>query len=461
MKTLFCTALALATLFCSFPYSHAENNKPLRILAIGNSFTHDTFEYLPQIAEAAGCDMEFAVLYIGGSQLSQHIENAQNDLPNYEYGYTQNGKWIRVNGYTIRQALEAGPWDYVSLQQHAVLAAQPDTLDDVQILIDYVHSFCPQAKIIWNMPWSYTDAATEFNVRRFFPDQLSHYQGIVEVTQEKILHHPSISILAYPGTAIQNARTSMLGRRQPTLFRDNIHLSLYHGRYIAGLAFFAALTGYDVENLDLFDDENYKVIAVESVKNAMAHPFEITPSLYTYDEDLLFSIPTDSLYSLYGGWKAYNGSRYAWLLRGNRGWRYDVSIADHLLYGNTLSLTMQETDGVNLLFVSNLPVETGISSNALLQFKFYFSKGAFSAGNVITLHLRSGEAAENGFTWEITSANLKEETWNQIELPFSQAYITGDGFNTAKFKELNLVFDQVSGNATLQFAHIALKDMPQ
>lgn len=105
------TAFVHADLFLLSCISRRKrrSQSPIRVLAIVNSFTHDTFEYLPQIAEAAGYDMEFAVLFIGGSQLSQHIENAKNDLPNFEYGYTQNGKWIRLNGYSIRQALEAGP----------------------------------------------------------------------------------------------------------------------------------------------------------------------------------------------------------------------------------------------------------------------------------------------------------------------------------------------------------------
>ena len=216
MRCFLYVLLVLFALSALLPVALAEEAqaRPIRVLAIGNSFTHDTFEYLPQIAEAAGYDMEFAVLFIGNSQLSQHVENAQNDLPLYEYGYTLNGKWIRVNGYTIRQALEMGPWDYVSLQQQAVLAGVPENLDDVPVLIDYVHAFCPDAKIIWNMTWSYTNASTDNNVRQYFANHVMHYQAVAEATREKILPDPQIAVISPAGTAVENARTSILGQRQ-------------------------------------------------------------------------------------------------------------------------------------------------------------------------------------------------------------------------------------------------------
>lgn len=461
-RSIICLLLAFLVICSSFPVSLGENtdqSSPIRVLAIGNSFTHDTFEYLPQIAEAAGYNMEFGVLYIGGSQLSQHADNAKNDLPNYEYGYTQNGKWIRINGYTIRQALETESWDYVSLQQQAVLAGIPESLNDIPFLMDYIRSYCPEVKFIWNMTWSYTDAANDFNVRQYFTNHTTHYQAIVKTAQEKILTNPDIVILSPTGTAIENARTSDLGKRQATLFRDNIHLSMYWGRYIAGMTFFSALTGFDVEKLS-FDDENYKAIAVESVKNAMAQPFEKTTSRFPVSSARLYTIPTDSLYGLYGGWKAHNGSKYSWLVRGNRGWKYDVQSQSHTLYGSILSLRMQETDRIDLLYSLNLPDATGISPNGRLQFLFYSSPDAFPAGSAITIHLCSGEKAENSLTWHLPADQIVENTWQTILLPFDQAEKNGGEFNPSQFKELHIFCDQAEKDALLQWAQIELEDLP-
>ncbi|MBQ2930143.1 MAG: DUF4886 domain-containing protein [Clostridia bacterium] len=461
MRCFLFLLIALAALTACFPAVLAEEAaaRPVRVLAIGNSFTHDTFEYLPQLAEAAGYNMEFAVLYIGGSQLSQHVENAQNDLPNYEYGYTLNGKWIRVNGYTIRQALEMGPWDYISLQQQAVLAGVPETLNDVNVLMDYVHAFCPEAQIIWNMTWAYTNAATDFNVREYFANHKAQYEGITDATQEMILPNAGISLIVPTGTAVENARTSFLGKRQHTLFRDNIHLSLYTGRYIAGMTFFSALTGFDVSALS-FDDENYKAVAVECVQNALARPFAVTPSQCPASDAALYTIPTDTLYGMYGGWKANGGSKYSWLMRGNRGWKYDVDIQTDWSYGGAVSLRMQETDAVNLLYTLNMPGATGISGNARLQFMFSASPEAFPADSAMTIVLRSGEVAEHSLTWTIPAGQLTSEGWQTILLPFGQAEKTGDGFAPNRFKELQIFCDQVQQDAQLQWAQIEIEETP-
>lgn len=455
---MLCLMLTAALLCSVLPAASAESidpRKPIRVLAIGNSYTHDTFEYLPQIAEAAGYDMEFAVLYIGSSQLSQHVENAHNDLPNYEYGYTENGKWIRINGYTIRQALEMGCWDYVSLQQQSVLAGVPETLDDVHVLIDYVHSFCPEAEIIWNMTWSRTDIA---NLYQDFANHSIHYQAITKAAQEKILTNPEVHIISPTGTAVENARSSYLGKRQLTLFRDNSHLSMYYGRYIAGMTFFSALTGFDVSALN-FDDEDYKAVAVESVKNALAQPFDTTPSQYPASDATLYSIPTDSLYGLYGGWKAHNGSKYSWLVRGNRGWKYDVTNQSHMRYGGTICLSMQEDAAVDLLYSLNLPDDTGISGDAQLQFYLRASADAFPEDGQITGALRCGDEAEHSLTWKISADTLSENEWQYIVLPFSQAERTGEGFVPSRFKELQILCDEVHKDAVLQLAQIELEEI--
>ena len=97
-----------------------------------------------------------------------------------------------------------------------------------------------------------------------------------------------IKILVPSGTAIQNARTSYLG---DTLNRDGTHLDYGVGRYIAALTFMAALTGADISEIewaptnigeDVRDvDAAARVVAIESVINALKNPYEVTQSQYT------------------------------------------------------------------------------------------------------------------------------------------------------------------------------------
>lgn len=52
-----------------------SNPDTLRILAVGNSFSDDGTEYLPELLEAAGIhNVIVARLYIGGCSLERHCE---------------------------------------------------------------------------------------------------------------------------------------------------------------------------------------------------------------------------------------------------------------------------------------------------------------------------------------------------------------------------------------------------
>ena len=106
------------------------------------------------------------------------------------------------------------------------------------------------------------------------------YKAITRTVQAKVLPNKEISIIVPNATSIQNARTSYLG---DTLTRDGYHLSYDIGRYIAGVTFFHAVTGIDVNALtyapDGVSDEARKV-AIESAIHAVKAPYEVTPSKY-------------------------------------------------------------------------------------------------------------------------------------------------------------------------------------
>ena len=60
--------------------------KPLKLLAIGNSFSEDAIEQnLFELAAATGHQMVIGNMYIGGCSLERHWGNARNDKPDYNY----------------------------------------------------------------------------------------------------------------------------------------------------------------------------------------------------------------------------------------------------------------------------------------------------------------------------------------------------------------------------------------
>jgi len=60
--------------------------KTVRILAIGNSFSQDAVEqYLHELAEAEGISTIIGNMFIGGCSLERHVKNARDNAPAYAY----------------------------------------------------------------------------------------------------------------------------------------------------------------------------------------------------------------------------------------------------------------------------------------------------------------------------------------------------------------------------------------
>ncbi|MBQ4118544.1 MAG: DUF4886 domain-containing protein, partial [Oscillospiraceae bacterium] len=112
-------------------------------------------------------------------------------------------------------------------------------------------------------------------------DQMTMYNAIISAVQNKIVTNGNFDFIIPNGTAVQNSRTSLLG---DTTTRDGYHMSNDYGRYLTGLAFVKTVTGLDISGVKYAPsgvDGEEKAIAIESVNNACAKPFEVTKSAYT------------------------------------------------------------------------------------------------------------------------------------------------------------------------------------
>ena len=113
--------------------------KTVRILAIGNSFSQDAVEqYLHELAEAEGISTIIGNMFIGGCSLERHVKNARDNAPAYAYrkigtdGKKQNDSYCIWNdkediavGLTLEQTLDF-EFDGVKLRDFI-------TTDDVEI----------------------------------------------------------------------------------------------------------------------------------------------------------------------------------------------------------------------------------------------------------------------------------------------------------------------------------------
>lgn len=266
---------------CGHFAADVDGDGVLEILAIGNSFSEDTLEYVYQIAR----DLEFEKvvignLCIGGCSLQTHATNAKEDKAAYIYYYNDNGTWVATENYKISTALESRSWDFVSLQQSSGFSGMEDTYnEDLDTLIAYVQSIC-DAKLIWNMTWAYQQDSDHPDFSKYDSNQEIMYQAIVSAVQNKIAANGKMDCIVPCATAVQNSRTSALG---DTLTRDGYHLSDY-GCYLAGLMFIKTVTGLPLDSLQYRPDsisEYAQKVALEAVENAQKQPFAVTASQYT------------------------------------------------------------------------------------------------------------------------------------------------------------------------------------
>ena len=222
-------------------------DRPLKLLAIGNSFSEDAIEQnLFELAAAAGHQMVIGNMYIGGCSLERHWGNAQSNKPDYDYRKIGiDGKMTRTANYTLDKALRDEQWDYVSLQQVSQLSGMYNSFQPyLDSLIAYVRARVPATtKLIWHVTWAYAQNSTHGGFANYDRNQDKMYRAIVEGAQRLKKENAQFSLFVPVGTAIQNARTSFVGDH---LNRDGFHLDLVLGRYTAACTWFECLFGTKV-----------------------------------------------------------------------------------------------------------------------------------------------------------------------------------------------------------------------
>ena len=255
--------------------------KALRVLSIGNSFSVDTMEHLATVAQAF--DYENIVLgnlYIGGCSIALHHLNFTENLDAYKF-YTNYGNgWSETPSYKISDAIQKENWDFISIQhgsKNGSRYSNPKCYNLLPDLVKKVKALAPKtAKILFNLAWVAEPDSNRQEITEWGGDKALLFKRMCEITADIIEKRSGVDFVCPTGTAIMNACESEIREK---LYRDGFHLSYDVGRFIATLTFFARLTGENVDKLNIhFDgisDADIK-IAIESVKNAIANPYDIT-----------------------------------------------------------------------------------------------------------------------------------------------------------------------------------------
>ena len=253
--------------------------KTVRILAIGNSFSQDAVEqYLHELAEAEGISTIIGNMFIGGCSLERHVKNARDNAPAYAYRKIgTDGKKREKGKMSLEAVLADEAWDYVSLQQASPFSGMYETYEaSLPELIEYVKARLPKkTKLMLQQTWAYASTSKHSGFKNYNCNQLTMYQAIADAVK-KAAKANKIKIVIPSGTAIQNARTSFIGDH---LNRDGYHLDVKIGRYTAACTWFERIFKHNVvgnpyapEGLD----EVRKAVAQKAAHAAVKHPYKVT-----------------------------------------------------------------------------------------------------------------------------------------------------------------------------------------
>lgn len=239
----------------------------VRILSIGNSFSEDAQAYLHALAEQRGIDLTCENLAIGGCSLQTHWENVSEHKKDYLYGV--NGTWV-AHPVTIKEVIEAGKYDAVTLQQVSGFSGQYETYQPyLNDLAAYVREKQPEAKLYFQRTWAYEIDSPHEHFPFYDCNQRKMYDALCAASVEACLVTGATVIPA--GTVIQTLRETVpafdYANGGESLCRDSFHMSETYGRFAVALCWLATLTGKKVEPMPFMELDETLIAEIARVVN--------------------------------------------------------------------------------------------------------------------------------------------------------------------------------------------------
>ena len=244
--------------------------KHLKVLTLGHSLAVDAGHMLAKVAAAEGAtDITVGTLHYSGCTLTQHVNHLSGDIAAYDLYYSNlmnaDAAPTVIKGVTMEYGLQADNWDVIIMQAGVFEAGLPSNLEpagsaaafdtNLQTLMDYVKTYRPSAKFVWNMTWacpgadsgllneSYTNSFSKY----FDSDQMAMYEAICDVVKTKIATNENFTAIIPTGTAMQNANETMT---DVELYRDSIHATDL-ARVMASYIWYSVLTGRELTGIKL------------------------------------------------------------------------------------------------------------------------------------------------------------------------------------------------------------------
>ena len=375
----------------------AENDKPkksIKILAIGNSYSCNTTEFVSRIAGSLDLDVTAACLYYQGCMLDRHI----NHYETYEklghsayYADSNKNKYeaFYVNGVSsmdnrsIQEAVAYTDWDYITLQQ------TPNSCDkiekywtpqnpDLTQLYEYVQAELKKngnkkCEILMNQGWSFSHLESTNNHYIYYPvdydntrDFFKAIESTVERAAEIVMEQEGLKApldIVESGKAVQLAKDefgfSDTYGDADSIYADYIsHMSIL-GKYLTGcvwLETFAAKSGVEVD-----------------VRKATFCPDGMTKEMATALASCAHESVTGESDTIYGDWRAveYKSGLKITHYMGTVPEDGKISIPSTLGDKNVLCIdntTFKYVEGVNSVTMDGgITIESGALNNISIE----------------------------------------------------------------------------------------------
>lgn len=164
------------------PSWRRHHNSSLKILAIGNSFTINATTYLPLLLNNLNNDsICIARLTRSGCSLKMHWNNYETNSPDYDFYYSDQGKWRLSEIKTINEALRLFDWDIITIQQVSGYAGVYKSFQPyLDNLVGVFHAGNPDAKLAWHYTWAYTPWTKHPDFSQYDCDSEKMYESIID-----------------------------------------------------------------------------------------------------------------------------------------------------------------------------------------------------------------------------------------------------------------------------------------
>lgn len=247
------------------PNQSPEEQEVIKILSIGNSHSQDSAWLLAEVLRTEMPEQKFVVaeLYFPGA-MTEHLSNAYNNEPVYDYQLNIDGTWQTTAESTIAYGLRGQYWDVIVINESSRHIGLENILKQnlIQQFIDYIYTQINYKPYLmynwtWSQPTDQTFYGLDFDPQppanfwntftgHYEASRVTHYNMMRDMVIKYVEPNPDFDLVLYSATPIQYA-TEVLGVPQTDLYRDYTHLSDY-GRLYSAYLWYAQL--FNLEKID-------------------------------------------------------------------------------------------------------------------------------------------------------------------------------------------------------------------